>query len=413
MSRTPRVLLVAVALACLAACANDSPTTVPGADLFAAGARSANGTPFVPRANNQLTLAVYGDSPYGTSPTDRTETEQTPAFIASINDDPKVDLVLHVGDIHSGSQFCTEAYDREIFDLWTAFKNPLIYTPGDNEWTDCHKTKEGGGVLVNGILVDYAAGDPAANLALVRSIFFATPGYALGGRHKRVLSQAEVPDDGSPTDANYVENLMWEQSKVLFFTLNIPGGSNNDADPWFGAPITQAQMNEMAQRTQADLHWLDAAFAQALRDGVEAIVISSQADMWDRDGKAVSHIANYEPFIASIATHTAAFGKPVLLFEGDSHHYRSDNPLQSGQPCVFENGASVVACSSIPESADFTQDAWNNHPGYNVSNFHRVVVHGSTEPLEWLRVTIVPGTNAAPTATAFGPFTWQRVQPPL
>ena len=74
MSRTPRVLLVAVALACLAACANDSPTTVPGADLFAAGARSANGTPFVPRANNQLTLAVYGDSPYGTSPTYRTET---------------------------------------------------------------------------------------------------------------------------------------------------------------------------------------------------------------------------------------------------------------------------------------------------------------------------------------------------
>ena len=385
-----------------------------GAALVAAGpVRAQNGIPFVPRSNNLLTVAVYGDSPYGTSPTDRSETDQTPAFIASINADPKVDLVLHVGDIHSGSQFCTASYDQEIFDLWTAFKNPLIYTPGDNEWTDCHKTKEGGHVLVGGNPVDFANGDPLANLDLVRSIFFASPGYALGGRHKRVFSQAEVFNEGSPTDVNYVENVMWDQSKVLFMTLNIPGGSNNDADPWFGAPITQAQQAEMAQRTQADLHWLDLAFAQAEHDGVEAIVISSQADMWDRDGKAVSHIANYEPFIAAIAARTAAFGKPVLLFEGDSHHYRSDNPLQAGQPCVFENGAGVVPCSSISESADFTQDAWNNHPHYDVSNFHRVVVHGSTEPLEWLRLTIRPGTNAPTTATTFGPFSWERVQPPL
>ena len=383
--------------------------------LVAAPLRAQQGTPFVPRSNNSLTLAVYGDSPYGTSPTDRTETDLTLAFIASINADPKVDLVLHVGDIHSGSQFCTVAYDQEIFGLWTSFKNPLIYTPGDNEWSDCHKAKEGGNVFVNGTPVDYAAGNPIANLDLVRSIFFANPGYALGGRNKRVLSQAEVFNPESPTDVNYVENVMWDQSKVLFVTLNIPGGSNNDADPWFGAPITPAQTNEIAQRTAADLHWLDAAFAQAERDGVEAVVIQSQADMWDRDGKDVSHIANYEPFIASIAAHTSAFGKPVLLFEGDSHHYRSDNPLQTGQPCSFEGaiGTSVVACNSIPESATFTQDAWNNHPGYNVPNFHRVVVHGSTTPLEWLRLTITPGAQHPTTASSFGPFSWERIQPPL
>ena len=32
---------------------------------------------------------------------------------------------------------------------------------------------------------------------------------------------------------------MWEQSKVLFVTLNVPGGSNNDADNWFGLARTQ------------------------------------------------------------------------------------------------------------------------------------------------------------------------------
>ncbi len=391
--------------------------TALAAALFVGGpVRAQQGNPFVPRSNNALTLAVYGDSPYGTTPTDRTETDLTAAFIASINADPKVDLVLHVGDIHSGSQFCTAAYDQEIFGLWTTFKNPLIYTPGDNEWTDCHKAKEGGGVVVNGQPVDYAGGDPVANLDLVRSFFFANPGYALGGRHKRVFSQAEVWNPASPSDVNYVENVMWDQSKVLFVTLNIPGGSNNDADPWFGVSVaTKAQTDEIAQRTAADLHWLDAAFAQAQHDGVEAIIIQSQADMWDRDGKDVSHIANYEPFIASIAAHTTAFGKPVLLFEGDSHHYRSDNPLEAGQPCFFEaaSGTGVVPCNSIAESSTFTQDASNNHPGYNVPNFHRVVVHGSTTPLEWLRFTITPGSQHPTTAFSFGSFSWERIRPPL
>ena len=182
-----------------------------------------------------------------------------------------------------------------------------------------------------------------------------------------------------------------------------------------GASAAHCVPDVTAQRTAADLHWLDAAFAQAQHDGVEAIIIQSQADMWDRDGKDVSHIANYEPFIASIAAHTTAFGKPVRLFEGDSHHYRSDNPLEAGQPCFFEaaSGTGVVPCNSIAESSTFTQDASNNHPGYNVPNFHRVVVHGSTTPLEWLRFTITPGSQHPTTAFSFGSFSWERIRPPL
>src|SRR6058998_51806 len=91
--------------------------TILGAALVVGGPVRAQGNPVNSHSKNTLTLAVYGDSPYGTSPTDRSETDMMPAFIASINADPKVDLVLHVGDIHSGSQFCTAAYDQEIYDL--------------------------------------------------------------------------------------------------------------------------------------------------------------------------------------------------------------------------------------------------------------------------------------------------------
>jgi len=391
------------------------------------------------RSENAFTLAVYGDAPYGCkaptaaaapdecppgstavpdspngpNPGDPRQLLATPAFIEAVNRDRKVDLVLHTGDIHSGAGYCTLAYNQAILNLWSQFRNPLVYTPGDNEWTDCQKSKEGGGVKnAAGDYVDYAAGHPVANLALVRSMFFAEAGETLGGRKKRVTSQAQAYDPAHPSDAEYVENVMWEQSQVLFVTLNIPGGSNNDDDQWntaaFGAVKSAPQLQEVAQRTAADLRWLDAAFARAKAHGAKAVVITEQADMWDLDGTgpSLAHIANYEPFIAEVAALTRNFGKPVLLINGDSHRYRSDNPLQDNAPCVLETGVGT-------DTAACTDDDYDTHPYYadGVPNFHRLVVHGSTFPLEYTRLTVNPRAHNAATATSFGPFSWERVIP--
>jgi hypothetical protein len=391
------------------------------------------------RSENALTLAVYGDAPYGCkaptaaaapdecpagsalvpdspngpNPGDPRQLVATPAFIDAVNRDRKVELVLHAGDIHSGSGYCTLAYNQTIFDLWTQFRDPLIYTPGDNEWADCQKSKEGGGVKNSaGEYVAYAAGHPVANLALVRSIFFPEAGETLGGRKKRVTSQALAYDPAHPSDAEYVENVIWEQSKVLFVTLNIPGGSNNDDDQWntgaFGAVKSGPQLQEVAQRTAADLRWLDAAFTQAKAHGANAVIIMEQADMWDLDGTgpSITHIANYEPFIAKIAALTTDFGKPVLLINGDSHKYRSDNPLKDNAPCVIETGAGT-------QTAACAEDDYDVHPYYadGVPNFHRLVVHGATFPLEYTRLTVNPRVNNTATATSFGPFSWERIIP--
>jgi hypothetical protein len=264
---------------------------------------------------NTLTLAVYGDAPYGTSNADTAEFAATPAFITSINDDASVQEVIHVGDIHSGSQNCTVAYDQSIHWLWTAYRDPLVYTPGDNEWSDCTKSKELPGS-------DFSADPqmPLTQLGVVRSIFFPQPGLTLGQNPIEVTSQADAFDPVHPEDALYVENVMWEQSKT-----------------------------------------------------------------------------NYEPIIAAMASNALIYGKPVLYMNGDSHVYRSDNPLQQGSTCYTESGA----C---------TADAWKQHPYYDVPNFRRIVVHGSTFPLEWLELTIDPRAaweNSA-TPTSWGPFSWQR-----
>ena len=132
----------------------------------------------------------------------------------------------------------------------------------------------------------------------------------------------------------------------------------------------------MAARTAADVRWLNAAFAKADADNAHSVVIIGQADMWDTSD-AAAHQTNYEPIIKAMADNAKAYGKPVLYLNGDSHVYRSDNPLEQGSTCYTETGA----C---------TGDAWNQHPFYDVPNFHRIVVHGSTFPLEWLKLSIDP-----------------------
>ncbi len=348
------------------------------------------------------TLAVYGDAPYGLTNDDTTELDATPAFIASVDADADVSTVVHVGDIHSGKQYCTEAYDRTVADLWTGFADPVVYTPGDNEWTDCHKTKQGGGVLdpVTGLPVSYAGGDPLANLDLVRSIFFPAPGATLGSGTLRVVSQARAYDRRHPSDREYVENVLWEKDGIVFATINVPGGSNNDADPWFGAPTASpAQVAEQARRTGADLRWLRTAFRVAAEEHAKGVVLITQADMWDLDGAAPDHVAGYEPLVASIAAHTTAFKRPVLLLNGDSHVYRSDNPLVAGAPCTGDEGVCAY-------------DAFASHPSYDVPNFHRVVVHGSTLSLEWLKLTADSSKHAVNGADSFGPFAWTRMVQP-
>jgi hypothetical protein len=215
-----------------------------------------------PFSKPPLTVAVFGDWPYSSS-----LLHNAPLLLNSVNNDPDVSLVIHVGDIHSGSMPCTGAglspipvtanpiWNQGIFNIFQQFKDPVVYTPGDNEWADCHKTKGG------------SSGDPLKELAAVRSLFFPNPGVTLGGVGKEVESQANEFEEEYPIDAQFVENVMWTQSHVVFVTLNIPG-SNNDGLPWKGGtglPFLNesARQQEVTERNAANLRWLNRAFQTA------------------------------------------------------------------------------------------------------------------------------------------------------
>ena len=91
------------------------------------------------RDDGKLTIAVFGDWPYS-----QVLLNNAALLINSVNSDPDVSLVVHVGDIHSGSMACTSAgilppiatavpdWNQRIYFQFQQFKFPVVYTPGDN-----------------------------------------------------------------------------------------------------------------------------------------------------------------------------------------------------------------------------------------------------------------------------------------
>ncbi|MFD2121768.1 hypothetical protein ACFSNO_22820 [Streptomyces cirratus] len=141
-----------------------------------------------------------------------------------------------------------------------------------------------------------------------------------------------------------MENVLWVKNGTLFVTINVPGGSNNDADPWYGAPTaSQEQLDEAARRTAADLRWLDTAFALAHTGGISSVVCQHPGRHVGRgrqDRRTRDELrADRPPAWPRTPRRSVSL---VLLLVGDSHVYRSDDPLRKDAPCRGRRGCLLL-----------------------------------------------------------------------
>jgi hypothetical protein len=303
--------------------------------------------------DDSYTFAVIGDIPYGPA-----QIAAFPKVVQQINADPRVRLVSHLGDIKDGSSLCTDEYFAQVKTQFDKFVDPLVYTVGDNEWTDCHRANNG-------------SYNPLERLAKIRSLYFAHPGWTLGQHPAKVSSQAA---QGIPEDVRF------ERANVAFAALHIVG-SNNSLAPWTGktAP-TPEQSAEVLGRTAAVIQSIRETFAQAREERNTAVVLLTQADMFDPTvaSPAFADYFAFQPIVQAIAQESATFRGPVYLFNGDSHVYNSDQPLAAGSKWLTLYGVSKP-----------------------VGNLSRVTVDGSTGVNNYLRVTIDPRTPAV--------LSWTRI----
>lgn len=310
--------------------------------LTSSAVASASETSSRPMQQGSYTFAVIGDVPYGDP-----AQASFPSFIEGINADPDVRMVTHLGDIKSGSTTCDDqrfGVIRQDFDL---FEDPLVYTPGDNEWTDCHRENNG-------------RYQPLERLAKVRSLFFSPTGVTQGAP-VRVRSQAHR---GVP------ENVRYQRGGLSFATLHVVG-SNDDLAPWSGLGNTTAtpeQVTEEAHRMRAAIANVRAAFQVARRHHLRGVVLQQQADMFDPTvaSPAIADYSAFRPLVRALVHQSRHFDGEVYLFNGDSHRFNVDRPLA--------HGSSWLDFYGVSQSAD---------------NLQRVTVDGSDlGEADWLKVTV-------------------------
>ncbi|MEO8389268.1 hypothetical protein [Polaromonas sp.] len=293
-----------------------------------------------------FSFGLWGDMPYQKAGDD----PKIPALLKSIN---RSDIAFSIydGDIKDGSSKCTDDIYAAALTMFGELNKPVIYVPGDNEWTDCHRLNNGG----------Y---DGMERLTYLRKTLFPTT-RSLGKRTLPLVHQA-------PQGEKFVENTRFAHGGIVFATLNVPGSNNNkildDKDCTQKSARTAVQCEasnaEYLERDAANVRWLQQAFAEARAGKARGVVLVIQADpgfdLPETEGTDESQapgVSGYRNFISNVIAETEQFAGQVLLVHGDTHFFKVDKPLYS--------------------------------PGKLLANLTRLQTFGS--PLiHWVRVTVEP-----------------------
>lgn len=255
------------------------------------------------QAQPAFTFVALGDLPYGAP--DKAYGPYR-SLVDRINQDAPA-FSVHVGDFKSGSTLCSDEEFANQVDHFQRFKGAVVYTPGDNEWTDCHRSNNG-------------KFDPLERLTALRQRFF-TPGRSMGTQPMPVQNQSMV----APAFAKYVENVRWVHQGVMFATLHIVGSNNNLESRDIAAN------REFFERDAANVAWIQAAFEQARLQQATALVFAFQADVLENK-TPWEDFPGWSGFRTSIGQTLLpmanSWGKPVLVVHGDSHQFRIDQPFQ-------------------------------------------------------------------------------------
>lgn len=233
-----------------------------------------------------LQFGLFGDTPYSDF-----ERRQLPLILEEMGQ-ADVAFAVHDGDIKNGHSRCDDSMYQDIFGAFNTSPVPLIYVPGDNEWTDCRRPACGGF-------------DQQERLAFLRKTFFAD-GNSLGQRRIALERQEGFP-----------ENVRWEAGGVQFVALNIPGDDNNVK---FDA--------EYGPRNTANLAWLKESFRLAREKKLRGLLLAIQANPFIEADNEGATKPGFKDFLDLLRAETMHYKGEVVLVHGDTHSMQINRPLR-------------------------------------------------------------------------------------
>ncbi len=304
---------------------------------------TASGASAADKSNSKTDTGVYsfglwGDLPY--SPLQAAV--GVPNLIHDMNSQDLA-FTAHDGDLKAGSGPCVNFIYNQALGYFNSLLAPSIFTPGDNDWTDCDRT-QGYNSLVQ--------------LDKERRLFFSTS-YTMGQNKLQQEVQTDPLCLGVSGNVPCVENRRWTVGGVTYATLNIQGSCNNLCD-------TAPDPNEYAARNHADIVWMQQTFAEAQTLGSAAVMFISQADPgWDdtdatraptRDPKTLAeddgNPDGFQEFLLALRDQVIAFGKPVAYVHGDSHYFRIDKPFLDANGKRIQNFTRVETFGDHQENGN-------------------------------------------------------------
>jgi len=252
-------------------------------------------------AKDEVVFSALGDMPYKKKEAEMLQSPNGKIYLALRKENPSV--VIHYGDFKKSKWDCTdELFLKQREQIYQLNPGKVVYTPGDNDWTDCDRKK---------LSLPF---DELGRLQYLRELFF--------GKHNRLSEKLPF----FQRQKELIENSAWRIKNLQFGTLHIVG-TNNARDEILMNDKERA-LQEVEKRDKANLQWITYLFEKAKT--AEGLVIAFQADIYiPEKGKPDSICTKdvrqkcdaYKVYREILERKAKEYQKPFLIIHGESDPY--------------------------------------------------------------------------------------------
>ncbi|KGJ89949.1 hypothetical protein [Colwellia psychrerythraea] len=243
------------------------------------------------------TIVILADTPY--SDKEKTMLQGPNGNLYRLINEISPSVVMHLGDYKSGGKSCTNTLLKEHKALLTQiYPGRIIYTPGDNDWTDCDRAS-----------LAYSFDELERLEYLIKLMYQTSP--LLTDNLKAITSQKAQ-----------VENTLWINDRLAISTIHLVGTSNGRVQ------IEKSQqkiaLKKVDKRDDLNLIWLKKIEEEA--KNFDALIIGFQADIYQKsvleseacDNTPIKTCDAFTVYRQAFKDLAKRIKKPILISHGDT-----------------------------------------------------------------------------------------------
>ena len=246
------------------------------------------------------TVVVLADTPY--SDKEKQMIQGPDGILYRLINETNPTVVMHLGDFKSGGKSCTDDLLKEHKALLSQiYPGKIIYTPGDNDWTDCDRSS---------LLYSF---NELERLDFLIKLMFKTPPLLTNNLPSIMAQHSQI------------ENKLWINDRLAISTLHIVGTSNGRANIDKSKQVNA--IKKVDKRDKNNLTWLKNIEEKA--KDFDALIIGFQADIYQQsvlesgscDNSSLTACDAFAVYRQAFKDLAKRINKPILISHGDTGEF--------------------------------------------------------------------------------------------